>query len=464
MEEAFAEFLAKRLAKWQPDLVVPAGAPAGRFVAKYRDRLFPGTPVVYSWVDIRTLPADAITNNATFVGQSFETGPAGGGHPPARPGDEQRRGDPRGDAAGAVLVGGIPEGVRAVRGAGEVHVRRTTCRSSRSWTWCRSCRRTRSSSWRCWCATRRGSRSTRTMCCERLNAASRRRSTGCFSTRWAVASWGGGCSRTSWRAWRRRAWRRGSCAASRRPSFPPLVIPPGTPTYDWRELKRWGISESRLPPGSVVLFRQPTAWELYRWHVIGAVAVIATQAVLIFALLVQRRRRQPRRAGAQEGAGRSPAEAGTTGARRARRHARRAHRNPDARDQPAAHRDPRQLRRRTAFARRTRSPTFRRCATRSATSARSPSAPAKSIQGLRGMLKRDTPGFASVDLNQLIRTVERIVHSDAILHGVTVDLDLSPGALPGQGRQRSAPAGHAEPDAQRVRRHERPRTRRRARG
>src|SRR5687768_15300114 len=71
LEEAFAEFLGKRLAKWQPDLVVPAGAPACQFVAKYRDRLFPGKPVIYSWVDKRTLPADAIANNATFVGQNL---------------------------------------------------------------------------------------------------------------------------------------------------------------------------------------------------------------------------------------------------------------------------------------------------------------------------------------------------------------------------------------------------------
>ena len=75
-------------------------------------------------------------------------------------------------------------------------------------------------------------------------------------------------------------------------SFPPLVIPAAQPTYDWRELRRWGISESRLPPGSVVLFRQPTAWERYRWHVVGAAAVIATQAVLIFALFFQLRRRR----------------------------------------------------------------------------------------------------------------------------------------------------------------------------
>ena len=49
------------------------------------------------------------------------------------------------------------------------------------------------------------------------------------------------------------------------------------------------------------------------------------------------------------------------------------------------------------------------------------------------MLKRDTPGFTNVDLNQLIRTVERIVHSDAVPHRVTVELDLSPGVLPVKG-------------------------------
>jgi hypothetical protein len=41
LEEPFAEFLAKRFATWQPDLVVPIAAPAGRFVPKYRDGCSP---------------------------------------------------------------------------------------------------------------------------------------------------------------------------------------------------------------------------------------------------------------------------------------------------------------------------------------------------------------------------------------------------------------------------------------
>src|SRR6266576_5684759 len=46
LQEALVEFLQKREAHWQPDLVVPIGSPAGVFVAQYRDRLFPKTPIL----------------------------------------------------------------------------------------------------------------------------------------------------------------------------------------------------------------------------------------------------------------------------------------------------------------------------------------------------------------------------------------------------------------------------------
>ena len=72
MEPAFVEFLLKRLAKWHPDLVVPIGSPAGRFVARNRDRLFPHTPVVYTGMGKRTLPPSAFRRNATFVGEDFD--------------------------------------------------------------------------------------------------------------------------------------------------------------------------------------------------------------------------------------------------------------------------------------------------------------------------------------------------------------------------------------------------------
>ncbi len=67
-----------------------------------------------------------------------------------------------------------------------------------------------------------------------------------------------------------------------------IKVPPiefSAPKYDWRQLQRWNISASRLPPGSKVLFREPTAWERYSWQIALIVAVILLQAGLISALL-----------------------------------------------------------------------------------------------------------------------------------------------------------------------------------
>lgn len=75
-------------------------------------------------------------------------------------------------------------------------------------------------------------------------------------------------------------------------SFPFEVRTTGVPMFDWRVLKRWGISESRLPPGSVVRFRPISIWEQYSRYITGAILIIAVQSLLILGLLLQRRRRR----------------------------------------------------------------------------------------------------------------------------------------------------------------------------
>lgn len=72
--------------------------------------------------------------------------------------------------------------------------------------------------------------------------------------------------------------------------YEPIDFAP--PRYDWRELQRWGISESSLPPGSEVLFREPSVWERYRWQMALMMVVFLLQAGLISGLLHERRRRQ----------------------------------------------------------------------------------------------------------------------------------------------------------------------------
>jgi signal transduction histidine kinase len=64
------------------------------------------------------------------------------------------------------------------------------------------------------------------------------------------------------------------------------------PRYDWRELQRWHINERLLPPGSKVDFREPSTWEAHRSQIIFICAVILMQAALISRLFYEQRRRQ----------------------------------------------------------------------------------------------------------------------------------------------------------------------------
>src|SRR5215471_12818369 len=64
------------------------------------------------------------------------------------------------------------------------------------------------------------------------------------------------------------------------------------PIFDWRQLQRWGISEKRLPPGSEIRFRSPTAWEQYRWQIVLILTVLVLQSLLIARLFYEHRRRR----------------------------------------------------------------------------------------------------------------------------------------------------------------------------
>jgi PAS domain-containing protein len=70
----------------------------------------------------------------------------------------------------------------------------------------------------------------------------------------------------------------------------PIVRNVNVYMFDWRALKRWGMKESNLPPGSIVLNRQPTIWESYKAYIIGGISLLLAEALLIFGLVWQRAR------------------------------------------------------------------------------------------------------------------------------------------------------------------------------
>ena len=295
MEGAFVEFLLHRLAKWQPDLVVPVGSPAGRFVSKHRDRLFPDIPVIYTGMDRRTLPPDAFQNKATFVGEDF--------HLPGLVEDILQLAPDTTDVY--VVLGASPlerfwavEFQRAFQGftnrvrftwlndlSFDQMLERAASLPPRSFILLALLLRDAS-----------GVTHNEDDALQRLRAVTAAPINGLYHHQLGLGIVGGRLYQAELQGVEaaRIAIRilRGEPASS----FPPLIVPPQGPRYDWRELRRWNISERRLPPGSVVVFRQPTTWERYRWWVIGAVIVGTLQAasILYLALNLARRRRAER--------------------------------------------------------------------------------------------------------------------------------------------------------------------------
>lgn len=61
---------------------------------------------------------------------------------------------------------------------------------------------------------------------------------------------------------------------------------------DWHQLRHWNIPESALPPGTMVLYREPTMWQRYEKYVIAGAVLIVLQALLIIGLLWQHARKR----------------------------------------------------------------------------------------------------------------------------------------------------------------------------
>jgi transcriptional regulator with GAF, ATPase, and Fis domain len=67
--------------------------------------------------------------------------------------------------------------------------------------------------------------------------------------------------------------------------------------FDWHQLKRWGIDERQLPPGSVVRFKEFSLWDSYRKYIVAIILVVFSLSVLVFLLWtanVRRRRAEAR--------------------------------------------------------------------------------------------------------------------------------------------------------------------------
>lgn len=69
----------------------------------------------------------------------------------------------------------------------------------------------------------------------------------------------------------------------------PVQLSPSVYMFDWKQLRRWGLSEGSLPPGSTVLFQESSLWQRARGIIVTAVLVILGLGSLTIYLLLTRR-------------------------------------------------------------------------------------------------------------------------------------------------------------------------------
>src|SRR5262249_33597345 len=72
----------------------------------------------------------------------------------------------------------------------------------------------------------------------------------------------------------------------------PVIDGAGAFAFDWRQLRRWGLSERQLPPGSIIRYRELSFWARHRSTVSLYTSLLLALSGLGYALWLQRRHRR----------------------------------------------------------------------------------------------------------------------------------------------------------------------------
>lgn len=289
-ELPFVEFLKSRFESRQLDLIVPVGAPAVKFIAKYRELLFPSTPILFMAVDPRLLAPGLLKTNATLVTQRV--------HLPDIVEDVLQL---KPDTTNVVVVFGASPlekfWVGQCRNEFETFTNRV------GFTWLNNLSLEQMLKrvdtlpphsfivFGMLVVDAGGVPYDNDEAMKRIHAAANAPVFGYFGSQFGKGAVGGRLYRDSevGVSAARAAVR--ILSGEKPESIPPLIFESPTPVYDWRELHRWNISESRLPAGSLVQFRQPSFWQLYRGRILFVAAICLLQTGLIIGLTISRSKR-----------------------------------------------------------------------------------------------------------------------------------------------------------------------------
>ena len=290
-QRRLADFLSQKYAGRKIDVVIPALAPSLDFMLKYRDRIFPGVPVVYGAIDGREVKARRLGPGVTGMPMRVDLGATLDVALRLHPGTRRV----------AVVAGNavtdsywVAEARKAFRGyEGDLEfiylaglpmddLLKVLARlPRRSIIYYLNIMKDG-----------KGDTFVPAEVVDRLSAAANAPVYGHFRTYLGHGIVGGRL--TSFEAEGEKAARLASrIFAGERPES--IAIPETSENlsmFDGRQLRRWGIPEDALPPGSVVLYKQPSFWDLYRWRIIAVISLCIIEAALIVGLLVERANRR----------------------------------------------------------------------------------------------------------------------------------------------------------------------------
>jgi PAS domain S-box-containing protein len=295
LQDALVEYLQKRHEKWKPDLVVPIGSPAGIFVAEYRDRLFPDTPILYTGLDRRRLPPDALEKNASLVGEEFDL-----------PGFVEDILQIAPETKNIAIVLGASPLEQYWAAAFRKEFEPFTSRVNFIWLnelsfeqMLGRVKQLPPNSYIFLILLLRdasGVTHNADEALQRLHQVANAPINSIFQHQLGLGIVGGRLYQAELEGTESAGIAVRILHGESPSNFPPKIIAPLPPRYDERELKRWHIDEKLLPHGSLILFRQPTVWQQYRSWILAGASLCLLQALLIFGLLANlaKRRRAER--------------------------------------------------------------------------------------------------------------------------------------------------------------------------
>ncbi|MFN8626222.1 MAG: ABC transporter substrate binding protein [Candidatus Binatia bacterium] len=285
------DFLEARFKERPLDIVVPIGAPAVRFTFQYRERLFPGIPIVFTGVVPRLMPPGLLQTNATLVTQDVNI-----------PGIVEDILQMQPETTNVAVVIGASELEKFW--AAEIRREFQVFTDRVGFTWLDNLPLAQVVE-RCaalpphsfilyvfFLDDPTGVPFNNDDALERVHTVANAPLFGYFNSTVGRGAIGGHLYQDSEIGVRAARVAMRVLRGERVERIPPEILDDPVPIYDWRELQRWGISETRLPAGSLIRFRQPTFWAVYRGWIVTVVVFCVLQTTLIIGLLVNRAKRR----------------------------------------------------------------------------------------------------------------------------------------------------------------------------